>query len=1096
MNDQILSLVNFLGTRAKIDNNLCLAVASYLLLNLGASASAQVIPDNTLSNNSLVNQNGNLIEILEGTTAGSNLFHSFGEFSLIQGETAWFQNATTIDNIITRVTGGSRSSIDGLIRANGTANLFFLNPNGIIFGPNAQLDLGGSFLGTTADSLKFSDGSEFSAIDPQAPPLLTLNITPGLQYGTGNGEIVVRGEGNLLAFNNPVDLIVDRSSRPRGLEVDTGKTLALVGNNVFVEGGNLTAEAGSIELGSVGDNSLVQLNSTDSGWILDYSEVSNFQDLNLYQAASLDVSGNRGGDVNLQGKQVITTDGSAILADTFGNSDGGKLQVNASELLVVAGTSENLPFISRLSTDVAPGATGNGGDIELNTSSLIVTDGAQVLSSSYSGSNTGNIKVTAGDVELSSGSRIANSSGLFTLVFGSGNGGDIDITANNISVLDGGQAAALTFGDGKGGNLNVNADFIEIIGTSPGGIPSTLATDTLGIGDGGNLQINSEYLLLAGGGKVQSSVFSSGNGGDLEVNATEVELIGGAPEVGASGLFANVEPGATGSGGQLSIDTQFLLIADGAQASITNFGSGNTGILDVTAENIELVGTSPGGFSSGLFSNIEPEATGNGGQIDVETQNLQIADGAQIVATNFGLGTGGSVRVKASEIEVRSGSPNAPSGLFTTVAPPAEGDGGSLVIETENLKVIDGGQIAVSTAGLGNGGELEITADTIELIGGSEFAASGIFGNAIIGTGNGGNLEINTDNLTILDGATISVSNFSSRNIDLPPGEGKAGSIAINANRVKLDTLSTGIPSSITASTHNSGGGNIDLDIAGDLSIANSSEIDADTRGESNGGNIDIKANNLNLNSQGRISVNSIGSGSAGNIEIAVNNLDANQGKITATSEQSGGGDIKLATDLIFLDNSELSTSVSDGTGGGGDLEIDSNYIIANNNSSVVANAFKGRGGNIKIDARVFLPSLNSLFSASSELGLDGVVNINSLETNEQIGIVQLPNEVRDPTVLIAAVCPKDQVDALSTTGKGGLAENPSQNLRGESVWEDLRDFTDMPTVANVSGSARSQKIIEAKAWNVNEQGNVELLSYLPQPSKQDYWALFNQCRQ
>ena len=123
-------------------------------------------------------------------------------------------------------------------------------------------------------------------------------------------------------------------------------------------------------------------------------------------------------------------------------------------------------------------------------------------------------------------------------------------------------------------------------------------------------------------------------------------------------------------------------------------------------------------------------------------------------------------------------------------------------------------------------------------------------------------------------------------------------------------------------------------------------------------------------------------------------------------------------------------------------------------------------------------------------------MNINSLETNEQIGIVQLPSEVRDPTVLIAAVCPKDQVDALSTTGKGGLAENPSQNLRGESVWEDLRDFADMPTVANVSGSARSQKIIEAKAWNVNEQGNVELLGYLPQPSKQDYWALFNQCRQ
>jgi len=169
MNDQKL---NLLRIKAKIGKSLCLAASSYLLLNLGASASAQVIRDNSLPNNSRATQNGDLIEIIEGTTAGSNLFHSFEQFSIIQGETAWFQNATTIDNIITRVTGGSISSIDGLIRSNGTANLFFLNPNGIIFGANAQLDIGGSFVGTTADSLKFSDDSEFSAIDPQAPPLL------------------------------------------------------------------------------------------------------------------------------------------------------------------------------------------------------------------------------------------------------------------------------------------------------------------------------------------------------------------------------------------------------------------------------------------------------------------------------------------------------------------------------------------------------------------------------------------------------------------------------------------------------------------------------------------------------------------------------------------------------------------------------------------------------------------------------------------------------------------------------------------------------------------------------------------------------------
>jgi filamentous hemagglutinin family protein len=224
-------------------------------------ASSQIVPDATLPINSIVPPNCTNCDITGGTTAGTNLFHSFKEFSIPTDGTANFQNAGNIQNIISRVTGLLPSIINGTLGAQG-ANLFFLNPNGIIFKENARLDVGGSFVASTASSLKFPNG-EFR-VDGTQTPLLTINVPPiALQFGQNPGSI--RTEPQKFS-----------------LEVKPNKTLALVGGDIELKGGYLTAPEGRIELGSVAGNNLVKLNPTDKGWELGYEGILLFQVMMLH----------------------------------------------------------------------------------------------------------------------------------------------------------------------------------------------------------------------------------------------------------------------------------------------------------------------------------------------------------------------------------------------------------------------------------------------------------------------------------------------------------------------------------------------------------------------------------------------------------------------------------------------------------------------------------------------------------------------------------------------------------------------------------------------------------------------------------------------
>ena len=195
---------------------------SYLTATL--SATAQILPDNTLPVNSTVTKSGLIQTIDGGTSRGVNLYHSFQDFSVPTNNTTYFNNAANIQNILTRVTGSSVSNIDGILKANGNANLFLINPNGIVFGTNAKLNIGGTFVGSTANSLKFSNGSEFSATNPQAPPLLTTNITTGLQYGKSSTGVTI---SNLANLSTPQDLVLNADKLDLQGQLLAGRDLIL-----------------------------------------------------------------------------------------------------------------------------------------------------------------------------------------------------------------------------------------------------------------------------------------------------------------------------------------------------------------------------------------------------------------------------------------------------------------------------------------------------------------------------------------------------------------------------------------------------------------------------------------------------------------------------------------------------------------------------------------------------------------------------------------------------------------------------------------------------------------------------------------------------
>jgi len=471
-----------------------------------------------------------------------------------------------------------------------------------------------------------------------------------------------------------------------------------------------------------------------------------------------------------------------------------------------------------------------------------------------------------------------------------------------------------------------------------------------------------------------------------------------------------------------SEDTSVYQPVDHAEATgITSdtFATGKAGHVAITVPRLDMRQNT---------IDVSTKGEGNGGNIDIQTQQLFLGEGAQILSNSYNAGAGGEINIKATErlelIDQRvfteeEVDKNRNTSIQTDNF--GSGDGGNITIDAPSLRM-SGGYIISNTAAQGQGGTVMINSQFMELLNGSVITAA-VLPQA---TGNSSELKLNVGDTLKLSGfrpgfireGMVIVHNVQSAIGAVSAGNGKGGLLEITARNLIIGdyasvgsaTAAVGDAGEMTISvdnlylqnggilTNSSGavvggklwlatgnGGNLTVTATGDIVIEgrnpfNPSSISTNTFLSGQGGNVDIQANRLILRDGGAVVANSLGTGNAGDIHIKANEIHLSSGsEITSAAIQAIGGNIVINTPyLLNLQQGQITTSVHNGIGHGGNILIENPQFVVSNQGKIIAQADAGQGGNIHLIAQHFIPSVESLVSASSNLGIDGQITINS----------------------------------------------------------------------------------------------------------------------
>ncbi|MEM7797289.1 MAG: filamentous hemagglutinin N-terminal domain-containing protein [Cyanobacteria bacterium P01_C01_bin.118] len=726
-----------------------------------AQAQSLIVPDDTLG----VEQSqflplGPVNEIITGgAERGQNLFHSFEEFNVDAGKFVSFQHSPIVQSIFSRVTGNNPSDILGILEtSNGGADLYFINPNGIIFGPNSAVVANGAFLATTADTVVFGEQGNFSAaaavavspqltVDPSAF-LFTQAQIATIELNQTNLTFPFRDQnlaflGGDITLNNSTILSLEGAialqtvAEPGTVEFDR--------NSFFLRTPDILRRANIL----VDNQSTITL-VTGRGISLQGETITLSNASNLLSLATFPFQGDAGA-IEIMAES-IELESSRISSVTQGGGNGGQINISADSL--------NLTNNSLILSNTF--GEGNAGDIEIQVDSLVANDGSQIDASTFGIGDTGRIAIDArGDITLDGRTAANIPSAIFSGVEPGaiGNSRGIEITANSLNIVDRAQISSTTEGTGSAGPILITTEEGVFLVNS---IIISEVSDTGGNGTGGNITIQAKALELLDGSALLADTENLGNAGNITVNATaRVVLSGQGPsaadlnEIVPSQITTTVEEQAIGEGGDIGITTGTLTVTDGAFVSASTFGQGTAG------------------------------------DVNLQLDTLTLAEGAQVEAFTRSTENAGTISVNASDSIVITGqNENGPSEITSASLGTAQGNGGPIIIATPDLTLMEQARITAISEGDGIAGSIDFTTENLKVVNGS------IETNAA--RSSGGDIRVNArsnqrSGVIVLQGdGDITTDSL-----------GNGGNILLNAVVVALDD------SDILARSEDARGGNI-----------------------------------------------------------------------------------------------------------------------------------------------------------------------------------------------------------------------------------------------------------------------------------------------